>query len=437
VETPWGQGTLEVVFPEGWPEPDVVRPDLSGATANYRATLAEALDAAGGFPALAPGERVAVVVDDPSRWTPVREALPVILGRLHGSGVSREDISISVGVGRHAAVTEEAMRERVGAEVSRSYACHSPPVDDLPSYVDLGTTPEGVPVRVFGPVARASLRILVGSVLPHLQAGFGGGLKLVFPGCSHRSTLSALHRQGLGRGAGDASRLLGGEPASNPMRRAIVNAAALLPGSTFSVSHLLGPPGTVLNVAAGEPGPVQDDLAHRARLRYAALECEPADIVVASNHPWPGDPMQSFKVLLNHRASASPRGVLVGLFWTDPEEMDRSFPLGPMKAIAASGAVGGSVIRRGLRLADRVATSLDLNAAFMVRWARELVADRAVLVYSPALRQRLGPRLGPVRLYDDQASLWHDAAAATGQAIPRSVRLFPIGGLTYCPSRLT
>jgi hypothetical protein len=332
-------------------------------------------------------------------------------------------------------VTEEAMRERVGPDVARAYACHSPPVDDLASYVDLGTTREGIPVRVFGPVARASLRILVGSVLPHLQAGFGGGLKLVFPGCGHRSTLSALHRQGLGRGAGDASRLLGGDPASNPMRRAIAGAAALLPGSTFSISHLLGPPGTVLNVAAGEPDSVQADLARRARARFAAPDREPADIVVASNHPWPGDPMQSFKVLLNHRSAAAPGGVLVGFFWTDPEEIDRSFPLGPMKAIAASGAVGGSVIRRGLRLADRVASSLDLNAAFMIRWARELVADRAVLVYSPELRQRLGPRLGPVRLHDEQAALWRDAALATGHDTPRSVRLFPIGGLTYCPAR--
>ena len=56
-------------------------------------------------------------------------------------------------------------------------------------------------MRVFRPVAEADLRILIGSVLPHLQAGFGGGYKLIFPGTSHRTTLGALHRQGLvGRG---------------------------------------------------------------------------------------------------------------------------------------------------------------------------------------------------------------------------------------------
>ena len=80
------------------------------------------------------------------------------------------------------------------------YACFSPPLDDETKYEALGTTPEGVPVRVFGPVARADVRILVGSVLPHLQAGFGGGYKLIFPGCSHRETLGRCIGRGWGRG---------------------------------------------------------------------------------------------------------------------------------------------------------------------------------------------------------------------------------------------
>ena len=89
------------------------------------------------------------------------------------------------------------MRRRLGDDIAATYRCFSPPVDDLSAYVDLGRTPQGIPVRVFRPVAEADLRILIGSVLPHLQAGFGGGYKLIFPGTSHRTTLGALHRQGL------------------------------------------------------------------------------------------------------------------------------------------------------------------------------------------------------------------------------------------------
>ena len=77
--------------------------------------------------------------------------------------------------------------------------------------------------------------------------------------------------------------------------------------------------------------------------------------------------------------------------------------------------------------------ALKLPAEFMVRWAAELVVDRQVLVYAPPLRQRIGPRLGPVRLFADQDELWHAAEGALGGP-PRSVRVFPRGGLTYCAS---
>jgi hypothetical protein len=428
---PWGRdGALPLELPSDWPAPEVFEPDLEGVLDDYPAALNAALDAPGVWPEVGAGPTVAVVVDDPSRWTPVAEALPIVLDHLHAAGVRPEDVTISVGVGRHAPVDDEAMRRRVGAEVAARYACFSPPVDDRSQYVDLGTTPEGVPVRVFRPVAGAGLRVLIGSVLPHLQAGFGGGYKLIFPGCCHRSTLGALHRQGLG---GDAGRLLGRDADVNPMRQAIRHAAELLPGTCLSISHLLGAPGQVVHVAAGEPGAVQDRLAAEARRRFRAPAGAMADVVIAGNYPWPGDPMQSFKVLLDHRAAGRPGGLLVGVFWTDPAEFDRSFSWPALRAVAASGPLGGWTLRRGLALADRLATALHRPSAFMIRWARELVVDRRVLVYAPTLHERIGSHLGPIRVFADQAALWQHAAR-TLPATPRPlVRIFPRGGLSYCP----
>jgi hypothetical protein len=437
IALPWGHGPpLRLEVPESWVLADVAWPDLSAPLDDYPTALARAFEAPeGGLTiesAIGPGSTVAIVVDDPSRWTPVREALPIVIGRLQASGIRPPDVSISVGVGRHHAVDVSAMRQRVGDPVVDAHRCFSPPVDDLSEYDDLGTTAEGVPVRVFRPVARADLRILIGSVLPHLQAGFGGGYKLIFPGTSHRSTLGAVHRMGLG---GDqAGRLLGSDASENPMRRAIRSAASRL-GPCLSISHLLGPPGTVLHVASGHPDPVQDRLAAEARRRVRAPTVDPrsVDVVVAGNAPWPGDPMMSFKVLLQHRAAGRPGGVLVGFFWTDPAEIDRSFPMPALRGIAASGAAGGWFIRRGLAAADRVMSALHAPSEFMIRWARELVVDRTVLVYAPPLFDRIGPRLGPIRLFDDQAKLWRAAAEALpGIPTPRC-RVFPQGGLTYCP----
>ena len=143
--------------------------------------------------------------------------------------------------------------------------------------------------------------------------------------------------------------------------------------------------------------------------------------------------MQSFKVLLNHRAASRPGGVLVGFFWTDPAEIDRSFSMPAMRAIAATGAAGGWTIRRGLALAERALAAANQPSAFLVRWARELVVDRTVLVYAPPLYDRIGPRLGPVRLFGEQGPLWAAAAEALADRTAPTVCVFPQGGLTYCP----
>jgi len=337
-------------------------------------------------------------------------------------------------VGRHRAVDEQGMKDRIGDEAFRRYRCFSPPIDRKSEYRELGTTSQGVSVGVHRAVAEADARVLIGSVLPHLQAGFGGGWKLIFPGTCRRETLGALHRQGL---SGDAGRLIGGFAHANPMRAAIREAAGLFTGPTFSISHVLGPPGTILRVRAGSVDAVQDDLAREAARRFESPETEPSDLAVIGNDPWPGDPLQSFKVFLHHRACARPDGVFVGMFWTAENEIDRSFPLPALRAIAASGAIGGAIVRNGVRLAERLASNGESPSAFMLRWARELVVDRTLLVYSPPLFDRIGGRLGPVRVFGDQVSLWNEAKRALSRlkiSHPR-VRVFPRGGLTYARSK--
>lgn len=211
------------------------------------------------------------------------------------------------------------------------------------------------------------------------------------------------------------------------------SAARLLAGPTLSVSHILGPQGTVLLLRAGDPDDVQDVMAIEARRRFQSPPAPPADIVVASNHPWPGDPMQSFKVLLQHRSACRPGGVLVGFFWTDPQELDRSVPLRPLRSLAASGRAGDWLVRRTVTVASSLLRAMNHPNAFMVWWARELVVDRTVLLYAPQLHNLLGPSLGPVRIFAGQDQLWEAAARALGSRAARaSVRVFPAGGLTYC-----
>ena len=178
------------------------------------------------------------------------------------------------------------------------------------------------------------------------------------------------------------------------MRQAIHDAAERL-GPCWSISHLVGGPGQVFRVVAGDPERVQDLLAAEASRRLQAPPSAPADLIVAGNHPWPGDPMQSFKVLLHHRAACRPGGVLVGLFWTDPAEIDSLVPdLGrcggsPRRVPSGAGRSGGSC-----RLPSGSLRPSGSPAAFMLRWACELVVDRTVLVYAPPLASANRARAG-------------------------------------------
>jgi nickel-dependent lactate racemase len=439
---PWGDSTVDLTPPE-FVQAQTTRfePDTANAFLgydDYRKHLEEAI----GFPLnqprfetrIGPGSKVAVVVDDPSRWSPLGWCVPIILEKLASTGVESADISIVFGVGRHASVSRADMARKLGTETINKYNCFSPPLDDLSQYEDLGISADGVPVRVFKPVAKADLRILIGSVLPHLQAGFGGGWKLVFPGCSHRTTLGAIHQQGLD---GQAARLLGCSPIDNPMRQAISRAAKLLPGSTISVSHVIGRNShEIFEVMAGEPDDVEMRLATIAKQRFefkSDKQTKLADLIIVGNAPWPGDPMHSFKVLLNHRAACKKGGVLAGVFWTDPAEIGRSFPFGPAKWIARSGRAGAIATRIGLPLAEKIAAVTGSSKRFMMRWARELVVDRKVIVYSPQMKELFGRRLGSVSIAGNPVEFWSLIANATGHA--PNATLFPYGGLTYAASK--
>ena len=218
------------------------------------------------------------------------------------------------------------------------------------------------------------------------------------------------------------------------MRQAIHHAAGRI-GPCWSISHLMGTEAQVFRVIAGAPAQVQEILSAEVTRRFHASPFTPADLIIVGNNPWPGDPMQSFKVLLQHRAACRSGGVLIGLFWTDSMEIDRSFPIFALRLIAATGSIGGWMIRRLLPVSQRIAATRGSPAEFMLHWACELVVDRTVLVYSPPLRVRLGPRLGPIHLFADQASLWRAAAMALGRrhnlAGHHRLCVFPQGGLTY------
>ncbi len=327
------------------------------------------------------------------------------------------------------------MRKRVGDAVADAYRCFSPPVDDLSAYVDSGRRrPKGVPVRVFRPVAEADLRDpdRLGAAAP--AGGIRRWVQADLPGDE-----PPLDARGLAPAGALARRR---RPAARRRRRRTTRCGGRSAAAAgVARALLLGQPPArragagARGCAAGHPDAVQDRLAAEARRRFQAPERRPADLVVAGNHPWPGDPMQSFKVLLQHRAASRPGGVLVGFFWTDPDEIDRSFPMPALRTIAATGALGGWAIRRALALAERTASAVGSPARVHAPLgARAGGRSDGPGLRPPAPRAARPPARARSALFADQDRLWRAAAEALGDTLIPRIRVFPQGGLTYAPA---
>lgn len=154
---------------------------------------------------VASGKRVAILVDDSTRPTPVEEVLGVVLSELMKLGISRADTTIVVALGTHEPLSESGLRARLGDEVPSRYEVvqHDARQSDC---VPVEVPGREKTVRINRTVAAADIRIGISSVLPHPMAGFGGGPKLIMPALAdfdsiveHHMTLTIDPRSVYGR----------------------------------------------------------------------------------------------------------------------------------------------------------------------------------------------------------------------------------------------
>ncbi len=89
---------------------------------------------------------------------------------------------------------------------------------DRNSFVELGRTKRGTPIRLRRDLMEASAILTMGAVSHHYFAGYGGGRKLVFPGLGEREAIYANHALYLDRKTGSiAEGCRPGNLADNPL----------------------------------------------------------------------------------------------------------------------------------------------------------------------------------------------------------------------------
>lgn len=425
---PWGRDEIGLALPADWQLAGVFSPRPSPRVPDVAAEVRRALAGCFGSPGLRQlardGARVAVVIDDGSRPTPVSLILPAIVEELEAAGVRRADITVVTALGLHRPMTGEEVGHRVGAGLLSTLAWINHDCDNTPQLVTLGVTRQGTPVIINRTVADADLVISVGCIEPHIIAGFGGGYKNLIPGVAGRETIGRNHALN----CSPATFAMTGRPAEdNPMRQDFEEAGAMLRPVVFIVNAILNGGLEVVRIVAGHPIAAHREGARISAALNAVPITGPADIVITDSHPMDQDFRQGMKALANAIHAVRRGGVLLTLVRAEEGlgvmgMARRRLPLGPAALRLLAPLLLPLVRRMKLR-------RMGEEERFFLYFTLQAIRRVKLLMYAPTISPEIRANLPFVEFVDSPEAGVARAGALSG---PKpTVLVFPQGGVTY------
>jgi len=190
------KGDLSARLPSGWEATQTVFRDAQPVRAPVQELMIQALSTPIGSPKLEelvkPTSKVAIVVDDMTRHTPISDLLPGLLKVIESKKVPKGNVSIVIGTGTHRAMDQQEIEARLGEEVARAYRVvnHDARSKDL---VVMGELPGYGKISFNDTVMKADVKITVGTIVPHVHNGFGGGPKNIMPAICNFETIRKHH----------------------------------------------------------------------------------------------------------------------------------------------------------------------------------------------------------------------------------------------------
>ncbi len=273
-DLPFGGDTLSVTIPDPLLG-EVVSPKHIETPTDPQCLIQDALANPIGSPPLdelvKPGQSVAIIVDDFTRETPVHLMLPPVLEQICSVGVSRDDIQVVIALGTHRPMSETEILAKLGRSVVEQYDVFNTPCEQTDAFEYLGDSSNGIPAWVNRAVVNADVRIGIGNISPHSDAGYSGGAKIILPGVCNDVTVNAFHA----RGAAEERNLLGDY--EGPMRKDLEMFVEDRIGLDFILNAVLTSEGDLYECVAGHF--VE---AHRAGVQFSR---DLYSITVARQYP--------------------------------------------------------------------------------------------------------------------------------------------------------
>jgi len=193
----YGRTGLVLDLPDSW-DITVLRRKPMPLTVDPGKDVAAALDQPLGCRPLAEeaaGMRTAcILICDITRPAPNGRVLRPLIERLLDAGLQPSGITVLVATGLHRPNEDGELVQLLGDPWVREHAKvenHFARRDE--DHVLLGTTSQGIAIRLDKRFVDAEVRVVVGLVEPHFMAGWSGGRKLVLPGIAHAQTITAFH----------------------------------------------------------------------------------------------------------------------------------------------------------------------------------------------------------------------------------------------------
>jgi lactate racemase len=278
----YGVKDLEINFPEDWQVEECKMAGF-GRPALTQAEIGNAIRNPAGGPSireLARGKKqIVIIFDDIQRATRVAGIVPSILEELAEAGIPDSSIRFVGATGCHAAMNRIDYVKKLGEDVLRRFPVFSH--NAFGNCVKIGATRFGTDILANAEVMQCDLKIAIGGVVPHRDAGFSGGAKIVLPGICAFETNQAFHLFAMEYRQKSGLPAARGNIENNPLRMNMDEAAKLV-GLDFKIDVLTNGYGETAAIYAGTPEKAFEAAVKEARTHYLSNRAENQDIVIVN-----------------------------------------------------------------------------------------------------------------------------------------------------------
>lgn len=432
VKLPWKGGTLEVRVPDSW---TLHYPKAEGKPAKIpandltlvRAALAKPVKSIPIEKMKLKGKRIVIVVDDNTRPTPVDRFFHLVLAALSKAGAGMKNVLLIPALGIHTPMTETEMALKVGAKNLARIKWENHYAFDRDKNHYFGETRRKTPVWVNKHLADADLIISIGMVEPHLWAGFGGGLKNIFPGVAYFEAIG-IHHTIIAEPPYLFNRV-GMMPDSNSFRQDLEEACSLIKTPVFCLNVSTDHTKKITAAFAGDPV-----ASHREAIafnnRTSGLVCDRRmDAIIVNSYPMDINFKQGMKCVGNSLPSLKPGGAVIAFMVAErgaddlvvPED---SKPMWLVKTILRT--LGPS---RVMGFLEKIRKGLNVEEKFLLYYSMQLMRQHDLFFHAPTLSDDEIKKFGFFVHARSPQEIVDIAAKKIGKRA--HVAVFPEAGATY------